>query len=257
MLCIWFPWAPPALTLTEVKTRSGWGGCDEDNKCTGMIGMVSRNEVDFALGTKSTGRGICSDISPSCPAAHSAQPFLPVLIRKMVNSQKQSHPNTDIRPDAPPCKNLEKSALTSDILTGPFIPTPNRAKNVDFSTTISIEYNTIILPLSLKADVWSIVRPFEYEVWIATLAIIPIFILAVGLVDYISSGKINWERIGGFVTRIVLSQQVPKLPDDKLYKKILVIVWMWSFLVLVESYAGILTAMITREVSIYDVHNIV
>ena len=30
-----------------------WGGCDEEGECTGMIGMVSRNEVDFALGTKS------------------------------------------------------------------------------------------------------------------------------------------------------------------------------------------------------------
>ena len=29
-----------------------WGGCDENNECTGMIGMVSRNEVDFALGKK-------------------------------------------------------------------------------------------------------------------------------------------------------------------------------------------------------------
>ena len=27
-----------------------WGGCNENNECTGMIGMVSRNEVDFALG---------------------------------------------------------------------------------------------------------------------------------------------------------------------------------------------------------------
>ena len=117
---------------------------------------------------------------------------------------------------------------------------------MDFSTTISIEYSTIILLLSLKADLWSIVHPFEYEVWIATLAVIPIFILAMGLVDYISSGKINWERITGFLMRVVLSQQVPKLPDNKPYKKILVIIWMWSFLVLVESYAGILTAMITR-----------
>ena len=56
--------------------------------------------------------------------------------------------------------------------------------------------------------------------------------LATLLADYISSGKISWTGICGFVTRIVLSEHVPKLPDDKLYKKILVMVWMWSFLVL-------------------------
>ena len=31
-----------------------WGGCDQNNECTGMIGMVSRNEVDFASGTEAT-----------------------------------------------------------------------------------------------------------------------------------------------------------------------------------------------------------
>ena len=29
---------------------SEWGTCHETNNCTGMIGMVNRNEVDFALG---------------------------------------------------------------------------------------------------------------------------------------------------------------------------------------------------------------
>ena len=29
-----------------------WGGCYSSNNCTGMIGMVNRREVDFALGMK-------------------------------------------------------------------------------------------------------------------------------------------------------------------------------------------------------------
>ena len=103
---------------------------------------------------------------------------------------------------------------------------------MDFSTKISIEYSTIVIPLSLKTDVWSVAHPFEYEVWIATFGIMPIFILAMGSAEYISSGKISWKGICDFVMRIVLSEHVPKLPDDKLYKKILVMVWMWSFLVL-------------------------
>ena len=104
---------------------------------------------------------------------------------------------------------------------------------MDFSKAISIEYSTIIIPLTLQTDVWSLVHPFQYEVWIAALAVIPIFILAMGLTEYFSSGKINFGRTIGFVTRVVLSEPVPKLPDDRRgYKRVMVIVWMWSFLVL-------------------------
>ena len=104
---------------------------------------------------------------------------------------------------------------------------------MDFSKAISIEYSTIIIPLTLRTDVWSLVHPFEHEVWIAVLAVIPIFTLAMGLAEYFSSGKINFGRTIGFVARTVLSEPVPKLPDDgRGYKRVLVIVWMWSFLVL-------------------------
>ena len=81
---------------------------------------------------------------------------------------------------------VEKLLLTCDTLAGPFSRTPSRAKHVDFSTKISIEYSTIVMPLSLKTDVWSVAHPFEYEVWIASLAIIPIFILAMGLAGMVA-----------------------------------------------------------------------
>ena len=43
-------------TFSLVKSvDSLWGGnCYDDNNCTGMIGMANRNEVDFALGMKSS-----------------------------------------------------------------------------------------------------------------------------------------------------------------------------------------------------------
>ena len=42
------------FNFTLVHSVDGlWGGsCHGSNNCSGMIGMVSRNEVDFALGKK-------------------------------------------------------------------------------------------------------------------------------------------------------------------------------------------------------------
>ena len=37
-----------------------------------------------------------------------------------------------------------------------------------------------------------------------------------------------------------------KVPDRNIYSRVLVIVWTWAMMVLAESYAGTLTAMITR-----------
>ena len=39
------------FTFTVVRPPDGlWGTCVGPNNCTGLIGMVNRNEVDFALG---------------------------------------------------------------------------------------------------------------------------------------------------------------------------------------------------------------
>ena len=39
------------LTLTVLQPRDGqWGNCFGGNNCSGMLGMVARKEVDFALG---------------------------------------------------------------------------------------------------------------------------------------------------------------------------------------------------------------
>ena len=39
------------FTYTIVREPDGiWGNCDGKHNCTGMVGMVLRGEVDFALG---------------------------------------------------------------------------------------------------------------------------------------------------------------------------------------------------------------
>ena len=40
-------------TYTLVEEPNGvWGNCEHVTNCTGMIGMVNRREVDFALGNQ-------------------------------------------------------------------------------------------------------------------------------------------------------------------------------------------------------------
>ena len=46
-----------------------------------------------------------------------------------------------------------------------------------------------------------------------------------------------------------------KVPDRNLYSRVFVIVWTWSVMVLAESYAGILTAMITRPGLVRTIRN--
>ena len=41
-----------ARNLTVVTGDGYWGKCYNETSCTGMIGMVNRKEVDFAIGTK-------------------------------------------------------------------------------------------------------------------------------------------------------------------------------------------------------------
>ena len=106
-------------------------------------------------------------------------------------------------------------------------------------------YN-VVIPLKMENDIWSFLNPFDSEIWIWSLITIPIFILAMSCLDTLNTGKINLEKYVGFVLRNVLSENIRKLPDKKFYEKILVFVWLWSCFVLVMSYAGNLTAMITR-----------
>ena len=50
-------------------------------------------------------------------------------------------------------------------------------------------------------------------------------------------------------------EHTSKVPDRNLYSRVFVIVWTWSVMVLAESYAGILTAMITRPGLVRTIRN--
>ena len=113
----------------------------------------------------------------------------------------------------------------------------------------------IIIPLNVASDVWSFVRPHDYEVWICFLASVPILILTFLLGDYLVYPAINLDTWASFVFRNALSevcltskQLVEQLPGKKLYlyQQLLMSVWVWSCFLLIMAYAGNLTAMIAR-----------
>ena len=138
---------------------------------------------------------------------------------------------------------------------GPFDPTYSRSTSVDFSSLVSGDSYHIVLPLKTADDTWSYLNPFDYEIWIFSLCITPIFILACVLTDYIYFHNIGWYTWFEFAIRNALSESNQSykrlnrhLPNKKqyLYQKVLIVVWTWSCFILVKSYAGNLTAMIAR-----------
>ena len=143
----------------------------------------------------------------------------------------------------------------SSIVLGPFDPTYIRSKSVDFSSSVSDGDYYIILPLKAIDDPWSYFYPFDYEVWILSLCIIPIYILVGALADYIYFHDPKWLKWFEFVIRNVLSEckqsykKMYIITNDKkwpLYKNILILSWTWVCFILVKSYSGNLTAMVAR-----------
>ena len=130
-------------------------------------------------------------------------------------------------------------------IPGPFdIMYPN-SESVDFTSTITTGYMSVIVPITTKNDIWSFVNPLEFEVWIFWMISIPIFIISMGVADYIATRYIDWDTLVGFVLRNVFTEHTT-MPDKEYYRKIFIIVWTWSSFVLVMAFSGNLTAMITR-----------
>ena len=94
---------------------------------------------------------------------------------------------------------------------------------------------------------WYIIDPFQYNVWLLFIASIPIYLIAMGLTDYLYCGAIDWDELSGFIIRNALSEQNCRFPTRaQAYQKILIITWIWSMLVIVHAYSGNLTAMLAK-----------
>ena len=118
--------------------------------------------------------------------------------------------------------------------------------NVDYSLQITNNYYSIVFPLKHNSEMWFFIDPFSFNVWIGSILSAPIYLLAMGLADYLFNGFADWGTVTDFVIRNALFEHTHFPLDKQVYQKILIFIWSWCMSVLVQSYAGNLTAMLTR-----------
>ena len=118
-------------------------------------------------------------------------------------------------------------------------------KSVDLTACKSLGFSTIVIPLVLESDLWAMSHPLAKEVWYVLIICVPIYLLVMGLADYAFFGMVKWKQLSGFIIRNVFSEQAEMPLIKSAYQKILVITWVASVFLLVQCYAGNLTAMLT------------
>ena len=133
------------------------------------------------------------------------------------------------------------------VFLGPFALTSDGMNAVDYSYEIGDNYYSIVFPLEHGSKKWFFIDPFSPSVWLCFIISLPIYLLAMGMADYLFNGYADLGKLSSFIVRNAMSEQNYALPNDKqVYKRILIAIWAWCMLVLVQSYAGNLTAMLAR-----------
>ena len=118
---------------------------------------------------------------------------------------------------------------------------------MDFSKGYIHNFHAVVMPLKTRSNMWYFKDPFTYSVWLSIFASIPIYIIAMGMAYYFYGGSVDWNMLCGFVIRNALSEQNNSIPHQaKVHQRVLIITWLWSSLVLVQAYAGSLTAMLAK-----------
>ena len=102
----------------------------------------------------------------------------------------------------------------------------------------------LVIPLGIQTDLLTILKPFQYEVWMLLIISVPTYILAMILADYIFSGNANWQCLIGFVGRIAFHSDINNVDIRRYYQRLLIITWMYVNLILGYAYAGTLTALL-------------
>ena len=118
---------------------------------------------------------------------------------------------------------------------------------MDFSRPHWPSFHAVVIPVQFDSKMWYMIDPFTFHVWLLIIAIIPIYLVAMGLTDYVYHGLVNWDDIGGHLIRNVLSEHNFSLPDRKqIYQKLLDITWIGSMFVIVLAFSCNLTAILAK-----------
>ena len=120
-------------------------------------------------------------------------------------------------------------------------------QGVHFSMPLMIDDYTLSVPLRKNPNLKGMLNIFQYQIWFILLAVVPLYFMTMCLADCIYYGKVNWQKLGGFVLRTVMIEVKNPLPDNsKLYQKQLIIFWTVPMFILAAAYAGNMTAMIAK-----------
>ena len=136
------------------------------------------------------------------------------------------------------------------------------SKSVEFSSPLYMTHYTIVVPIEKTYDLWSFLYPFTLDVWFLLFLTIPLVILTMIMSNiYVN---IAWETLVSFVLRFIMVDgrypfKIINLKGSR-SQKFLAIIWIFACFILIQSYDGNLTAMLTRpklEKSIKTVEDLV
>ena len=114
----------------------------------------------------------------------------------------------------------------------------SRTEAIDYSYPFFADRVNLLLGFKLEDDPWTIIRPFEWEVWVGIAIVIPLYWLVHGLADMAYAGACNWKFLGGFTIRTIFKQHCSVFPSAKKYNKILSGVWLLVCIALTAAFSG-------------------
>nr|XP_053641775.1 probable glutamate receptor [Cherax quadricarinatus] len=142
----------------------------------------------------------------------------------------------------------------ASIGVGPFILSGERAKVVDFTAPIFLDYWKIMGARGVpEVDPWGFLFPLTPLVWAATLAALLLLAAVVFLVFSCSSlrrdDRRTWLQVTFDYIRIFLQQDIT-VPAYWWWERVMLMVWMLMTLVITRSYSGNLMALLAvRHIS--------
>ena len=125
-----------------------------------------------------------------------------------------------------------------DFGIGPFHVNTRRAHVVDFSYPIHIDKLQFIIGLKTETDPLAVLSPFGWRVWIGVVLAPPLYWLTMGMADVAFHGTARWSTLAGFIYRSIVKEVGEYNTGTRYYNKIFIVVWIWSFSVLIYGYEG-------------------
>ncbi|XP_042241496.1 probable glutamate receptor [Homarus americanus] len=148
----------------------------------------------------------------------------------------------------------------ADLAMGPFGITEARAKVVEFSQPILIDYFRILVKRgSAKPNPWGFFNPLGPLVWVGLLLSLLLVCVGLWLFVFFGPGMREWS-ISSKITYAFkqtwdqfanLCQQTMVYSPDEMPLRMLVSVWLMTVLVIMRSYSGALTSLLAvRQIPI-------